>query len=169
MGIASAGKCIYKSTSVDVNELYSILEDRRNESTRIATNTGTTQTPTTSPRRPSVDIDASQVAFRFQHFSCGPAGYILAISKAILLCGIDVTIVGDPPKRHHSKRATIKRKARCERSRLNCIKLQAQLTLSLQANERPSDTIIAAMEKKMATERSQSEKSRPCDFTNRLP
>ena len=61
-------------------------------------------------RRPTVDIDANEVAFRYLNTTIGPAGNIFGIAKTLSRLGIDVMLVGDPVNfRYDTKRATIER------------------------------------------------------------
>ena len=46
-------------------------------------------------RRPTVNIDANEVAFRYLNIAIGPAGSVFGLGKSLSLLGIDVVLVGD--------------------------------------------------------------------------
>jgi hypothetical protein len=162
MGIIGGGQCIYKSSVMDAGQFYSVLEHRRNCHARSNATTGTVT------RKPSIDIDASQVAFRFMQVASGPAGYIYSMAVGLALCGIDVNIIRDPPLRHHSKRATVERKAKCKRARLKCIEVQSKLAECLQLGTSLPASTIKELEAAIAKSKSASEKRVPSDFNVKL-
>ena len=77
-------------------------------------------------------------------------GSLFQVASIIAEAGIDVTFVADPPSRHHSKRASIKRRSNIERARLECIDLQAQLAALLQGETPPPPEIIRQFERKFS-------------------
>lgn len=137
MGIQSARLVLYKSSPLNLSQLYAVLEDRQKESS----------SQTSHDRRPSVDIDASLIGHRLLYTSCGSAGNVYGLACAISEAGIDVTIVGEVPTRHHSKRVAAKRRAACERARLECHRLRKDLAAMLQQEERPPQNEIKDIEK----------------------
>ena len=141
-GIRGGRHCIYTSSPIDAKELFLVLDDRRKKSAPSVPDSDA------APARdkPAIDIDASQVAYRFRRSSGGSAGFIVRLAVALARCGIDVTIVGDPPHRHHSKRATIDRIAKCERARLHCITHQAELARAIQLHDMNDDQCFASRE-----------------------
>ena len=76
---------------MDAGQFYSVLEHRRNR--HIISSDEPTLT-NTDRRKPTIDIDASQVGFRFIQVASGSAGYIFSMAVAFSLCGIDVNIIG---------------------------------------------------------------------------
>ena len=47
-------------------------------------------------RRPTIDIDANEVFFRYLNTVIGPAETVFGIAKAFSYLKIDVVLVGDP-------------------------------------------------------------------------
>ena len=126
---------------MNLSQFYAVLNDRRKESSsRIF-----------HDRRPSVDIDASLIGHRFLYTSYGPAGCVYGLALAISEAGIDVTIVGEGPTRHHSKRVAAKRRAARERARLECHRLWKDLAAMLQQEEKPSQKEIKDIEMKISS------------------
>ena len=80
----------------------------------------------------------------------GEAGCLFQLAVVFSEAGIDVTFVADPPEyRHHSKRATIERKSKAERARLECIKLQRELAVLLQENYTTTDESVKDLQEKL--------------------
>ena len=159
MGLQSGGKCIYKSKPISLGDLYKVLEDRRDS--RLTTND-------TSKRKPSLDIDANNIGFVFLSKAAGPMGSLFQVALILAEAGIDITLVADPPSRHHSKRASIKRRSNIERARLECIDLQAQLAALLQGETPPPAESIRQFERKIQSKQNESMRSLPDDFAPAL-
>ena len=142
MGLNGGSKCIYISSKLTAKEFYCILQDRYNDNIY----------PKDGPnfRRPTVDIDANEIAFRYINSAMGPAGSLLGIAKSLSLLGIDVNIVGDPVDfRYDTKRVTVERKAKRERARLQCINDQAKLNQMLQDSRVTDPLKLKAVEKEI--------------------
>jgi len=117
MGLGSGSKCIYKSTSLTQDHLLKILKDRRDRNVG-ASNNG-------NIRRPEIDVDANQVAFKWIKTSVSAAATLFQLCKLLSKLGANINVIVDPPTRHHTKRETTRRKGNAERARLKCISLQA--------------------------------------------
>ena len=119
MGLSGGSKYIFVSSKLTSKEFSCILEDRYNGHIHIK------DSPTV--RRPIVDIDANEVAFRYLDTAIGPAGTVFGIAKTLSRLGIDVMLVGDPVNfRYDTKRATIEQMANREHARLHCINNQSK-------------------------------------------
>ena len=58
-------------------------------------------------RKPSLDIDANNIGYKFLGYANGESGCLFQLAEILSEVGIDITFVADPPYHHHSKRATI--------------------------------------------------------------
>ena len=100
MGLSGGSKCIFISSKLTSKEFSCILEDRYNDNIHLK--------DSCTVRRPTVDIDANKVAFRYLNTAIGPAGTVFGIAKALSCLGIDVVLVGDPDNfQYDTKKATI--------------------------------------------------------------
>ena len=95
-------------------------------------------------------------------------GSLFQVALILAEAGIDITLVADPPSRHHSKRASIRRRSNIERARLECIDLQAQLAALLQGETPPPAESIRQFERKIQSKRNQSMRSLSDDFSPAL-
>ena len=146
MGLSGGSKCIFISSKLTSLEFSCILEDRYNDNIHLK--------DSCTVRRPTVDIDANEVAFRYLNTAIGPAGTVFEIAKALSCLGIDVVLVGDPDNfRYDTKRATIERKAKRERARLHCINNQAKLSQLLQNSPTINPIEINTLEKEISTKK----------------
>ena len=157
MGLSGGSKCIFISSKLTSLEFSCILEDRYNDNIHLK--------DSCTVRRPTVDIDANEVAFRYLNTAIGPAGTVFEIAKALSCLGIDVVLVGDPDNfRYDTKRATIERKAKRERARLHCINNQAKLSQLLQNSPTINPIEINTLEKEISTKKNETSRKLPLDF-----
>ena len=100
MDLQSGGKCIYKSKPISPGDLYKVLEDRCDS--RLTTNNDTNK------RKTSLDIKENNIGYFFLSKAAGPMESLFQVALILAEAGIDITLVADPPSRHHSKRATLR-------------------------------------------------------------
>ena len=112
-------------------------------------------------RKPSLDIDANNIGYKFLGYANGEAGCLFQLAEILSEVGIDITFVADPPYRHHSKRATIERKSKVERARLKCMDLQRELAVLLQENCSTTDEVVKNLQDDIKKERNKSTRSLP--------
>jgi hypothetical protein len=133
MGIQGVSRTTFpKVGGLSLTNLYDIIQNRR-------INSGDNMVE----RKPTIDVDASVWAFIY---SFAP-GMILGFSTVFALAGFDVNLVLDPSKRHHSKRATVDRKAKSYRENIKWLVLKQQLSTAIQSGQNQFD--IENLQKKV--------------------
>jgi hypothetical protein len=158
MGIAQCGNFLYKSKPLDLTGLHKVLEHRRKIKKDIAAH-----------RRPAVDIDASEVGFKYISKSAGPAAYVLGLAKGMAEAGIDVCIVGEGLYRHHSKRASVQRMCDRRRAHIQRVQTRSKLVSLLQSTDGPIDQELkAALEKQEKGLQSKEDRRLPNQYTDIL-
>ena len=113
---------------------------------------------------PKVVIDASLIVFKFLATSLHPADGIHFISSALTKHNIDVLIIMDPPKRHHSKQAHHQRVGKKERATLQLMLHHIELA-SCEIKSENATRISSEIQK---LEKSDSRLLLPTDFVLRL-
>lgn len=137
MGIQGQASILWKSTAVPVDKVAILVWQRFSQHRKHFG-----QNDPRSRQRPRIGIDANFVGFKHIDSSLGPVAFLQAVICTFTRHDVncDVVVICDGPNRHHSKRATIERKANRERQRISLIEVrnkleQAQNTKSCFENE----------------------------------
>jgi hypothetical protein len=143
MGFLSQKRVLFKSVEVEF-ELIKDLLFKRFEFSKSRVEVG-------ERTRPAVAIDANLIGYQYIYQSCGAVGALKCICDAFTSKGIDVHLVADGPNRHHSKRATIKRRGEREAAKINAIRKRLELSAAIQAQTDANDPTVKELSKKLRT------------------
>jgi hypothetical protein len=131
MGINQQHSCLWRSIKLDIRLVYYAIEQNFRKQKEVD--------KTILRERPQVVIDANPIGYPFILRGIGPSKAVFVIAKEFAREGIDVLIVCDNENnRHHSKRATMKRKGERARARLELGDDRRKLTSMLRSDD--SDT-----------------------------
>ena len=111
MGIRTGSSCLYSVEGVSLDDLLTILRQRRND----------------RAKRPVICLDCNWLAMKYAKRSGGPIHTILNIAKMFIEKGVDVCAVVDGPLRHHSKKASVQRRAAREQARFDSLLLRMRI------------------------------------------
>ena len=121
MGVNNCSSFLFKSQPIDfdhfVEVLFQLAKRNKRESDLLP--------QSTDVYTPCIDLDANNIGFKDLK---APVNYIFRIVVSCVRKGINVTVVVDDDKRHHSKRASYARNAEREKSRLDSIEMEMKLT-----------------------------------------
>ena len=102
--------------------------------------------PNTTPTGPCIDVDCSWVVRKRMCIDVtSSVDYCLSIASSLSKEGIQVMLVCDGVIRHHSKRATVQRKAAVQRKKLDLIISKGEL-IQLSRQRQSTDSIIRKKE-----------------------
>ena len=137
MGVNNCSSFLFKSQPIDfdhfVEVLFQLAKGNKRESDLLP--------QSTDVYTPCIDLDANNIGFKDLK---APVNYIFRIVVSCVRKGINVTVVVDGDKRHHSKRASYARNAEREKSRLDSIEMEMKLTALRQTNGNREEMIVLA-------------------------
>ena len=158
MGIQSQSALLFKSKEIKLDDIVYLLEQLHGERKRAEPQYLTERV------RPKVTVDASLIAYKYLTSSLHPSDSVFLISTALAKRNIDVLIICDPPRGHHSKRAHHQRVGRKE---INKLKLMlCRIELSRSGDDAEKIQQITQEIKKL--EKAECRTSLPADFLIRL-
>jgi hypothetical protein len=112
MGLKYAHIYTHCIKDLSLKQIYEIASHRMNNNVSNGT------------RQPTIDVDCSWVV-RSKPNICNSVDtntmYIVSFAQALSSIGFSVMLVFDGSQRHHSKRATIQRRAECHRNKIELI------------------------------------------------
>ena len=108
MGIQGQAALLFKSKEVGLDDIVYVIEQLHAERQRHQL---------TIRACPKVTVDSSLLAYNFLETSLHPSDGVILICRVLANRNIDVSIISDPPTRHHSKRAHHQRVGKKEKAR----------------------------------------------------
>jgi hypothetical protein len=137
LGVNNCSSFLFKTQPVEfdhfVEVLFQLENGNKRESDLIP--------QSTDVYTPCIDLDANNIGFKDLK---APVNYIFRIVVSCVRKGIDVTVVVDGDKRHHSKRVSYARKGEREKSRLDSIEMEMKLTALRQENGNGEEATVLA-------------------------
>jgi thymidylate synthase len=119
MGIQGQAALLFKSKEVGLDDIVYVIEQLHAERQRRQL---------TIRARPKVTVDSSLLAYKFLESSLHPSDGVSLICRVLANRNIDVSIISDPPTRHHSKRAHHQRVGKKEKARLQLMLSRMELS-----------------------------------------
>jgi hypothetical protein len=115
MGISQGATLLHSVKGLSIAQVYAIAIHRAQQAGR--------------PFQPSIDVDISWLVRKFYPRLSVPRAIdaLIAVFANLISLGFFVTLVFDPPERHHTKKASIRRSHNREWSRADAIKAKIAL------------------------------------------
>ena len=119
MGIQGQAALLFKSKEVRLDDIVYVIEQLHAERQRCQL---------TIRALPKVTVDSSLLAYKFLESSLHPSDGVSLICRVLANSNIDVSIISDPPTRHHLKRAHHQWVGKKEKARLQLMLSRMELS-----------------------------------------